>query len=32
LETGAAIQVPLFMESGETVKIDTRTGTYVSRA
>ena len=32
LETGATIQVPLFVESGETIRIDTRTGSYVSRA
>ncbi len=32
LETGATIQVPLFLESGESIKIDTRTGVYVSRA
>lgn len=32
LETGAAIQVPLFLESGDMIKIDTRTGTYVGRA
>ncbi len=32
LETGVTIQVPLFVGSGETVRIDTRTGTYVSRA
>lgn len=32
LETGVIIQVPLFVESGETVRIDTRTGSYVSRA
>jgi len=31
LETGATIQVPLFVEQGETVRVDTRTGTYVSR-
>ena len=31
LETGATIQVPLFLEEGETVKVDTRTGTYVER-
>ena len=31
LETGAVIQVPLFLEEGETVKVDTRTGTYVER-
>lgn len=32
VETGAAIKVPLFVEEGETVKIDTRTGDYLSRA
>ena len=32
LETGASIQVPLFVDSGETIRIDTRTGAYVSRA
>ena len=32
LETGAVVHVPLFIESGETVKIDTRTGEYLSRA
>ena len=31
LETGATIQVPLFIESGELVRVDTRTGSYVSR-
>lgn len=31
LETGAVIKVPLFVEEGETVKVDTRTGDYVSR-
>lgn len=31
-ETGAKIQVPIFIEEGEKVKIDTRTGEYVSRA
>lgn len=31
LETGAVVRVPLFIEKGETVKIDTRTGDYVSR-
>lgn len=30
-ESGAKIQVPLFVEEGEVVKIDTRTGEYVSR-
>jgi len=32
LETGATIRVPLFIESGEILKIDTRTGEYLSRA
>lgn len=32
LETGFAIQVPLFIEQGERVKVDTRTGDYQSRA
>lgn len=31
LETGAVIQVPLFLEKGEIVKVDTRTGEYVER-
>jgi len=31
LETGAMIQVPLFLEEGDIVKIDTRTGEYVER-
>ncbi|MFH1690152.1 MAG: elongation factor P [Candidatus Eisenbacteria bacterium] len=31
LETGAIVQVPLFVEEGERLKIDTRTGAYVSR-
>jgi elongation factor P len=31
LETGAVIQVPLFINEGEVVKIDTRTGSYVER-
>jgi len=30
-ESGASIQVPIFIEQGEKVKIDTRTGEYVSR-
>lgn len=30
-ESGAKIQVPIFVEQGETVKIDTRTGEYLSR-
>jgi translation elongation factor P len=31
LETGAEIQVPLFIEIGNVLKIDTRTGEYLSR-
>ncbi len=31
LETGKVIQVPLFVEQGTTVRVDTRTGGYVSR-
>lgn len=31
LETGAVIQVPLFLTTGETVRVDTRTGSYVTR-
>jgi len=32
LETGLVVQVPLFVEPGETVKVDTRTGEYLARA
>ena len=32
LETGASVRVPLFVETGDMLKIDTRTGAYVSRA
>lgn len=32
VETGAEVRVPLFIETGEKIKIDTRTGTYVERA
>ena len=32
LETGAVVRVPLFVEQGEVIKVDTRTGAYVSRA
>ena len=32
LETGAAVKVPLFIEQGEVIRIDTRTGEYVGRA
>ena len=31
LETGATVKVPLFVEEGEVIKIDTRSGEYVSR-
>ena len=32
VETGAIVYVPLFIEQGEVIKIDTRTGDYLSRA
>jgi elongation factor P len=32
LETGAVVRVPLFIDEGELLKVDTRTGEYVSRA
>ena len=32
LETGAVVRVPLFINEGELLKVDTRTGEYVSRA
>jgi len=31
LETGAVLQVPLFLSEGDTVKVDTRTGEYLGR-
>jgi len=31
LETGTTVQVPLFISSGEVIKIDTRTGEYLGR-
>jgi elongation factor P len=31
IDTGASIQVPLFIQPGETIKVDTRTGIYVER-
>ena len=31
IETGASIKVPLFIDQGELIKVDTRTGQYVSR-
>ena len=32
LETGAEIRVPLFINEGEMIRIDTRTGEYMERA
>jgi elongation factor P len=32
VETGATLQVPLFVDEGDVVRIDTRTGAYVTRA
>jgi len=32
LESGAVVRVPLFIEIGDVLKVDTRTGEYVSRA
>ncbi len=32
LETGAEVQVPLFLNIGEKIKVDTRSGDYISRA
>lgn len=32
LETGAVVQVPLFIEEGDRLRIDTRTGQYMERA
>mgnify|MGYP001105817667 CR=1 FL=1 len=31
VETGASVNVPLFVEQGDVIKIDTRTGEYLSR-
>jgi elongation factor P len=31
LETGAVVQVPLFVKEGETIRVDTRSGEYVER-
>ncbi|HWL44671.1 MAG TPA: elongation factor P [Ilumatobacter sp.] len=31
LETGKVVQVPLFVEQGEKIKVDTRTGDYITR-
>ena len=32
LETGAEIRVPLFINEGEVIRVDTRTGEYMERA
>jgi elongation factor P len=32
LESGVTVRVPLFIEEGETIRVDTRSGEYVSRA
>lgn len=32
IETGAEVRVPLFISTGEKIKIDTRTGSYIERA
>lgn len=32
LETGATVMVPLFIDNGEVIKVDTRTGEYMGRA
>ncbi|HBO96134.1 MAG TPA: elongation factor P, partial [Gammaproteobacteria bacterium] len=32
LSTGAVVRVPLFVNQGDVIKVDTRTGEYVSRA
>lgn len=31
LETGASIEVPIFIKEGDAIKVDTRTGTYIER-
>ena len=31
LETGAQVNVPLFVNVGDTIRVDTRTGEYLSR-
>jgi elongation factor P len=31
LETGATVKVPLFVEIGDLLRVDTRTGEYISR-
>jgi len=31
LETGVTVQVPLFVDEGDRVRVDTRTGDYITR-
>ena len=31
LETGKLVQVPLFIETGDRIKVDTRSGDYITR-
>ena len=31
LETGAAVKVPFYLNEGDVIKIDTRTGTFIER-
>jgi elongation factor P len=31
VETGVEVQVPNFVNEGDTIRVDTRTGTYVTR-
>jgi elongation factor P len=31
LESGATIQVPLFIDTGDVIKVDTRSGEYIER-
>jgi elongation factor P len=31
METGAVVQVPMFVNTGEKLKIDTRDGSYITR-
>jgi elongation factor P len=32
LETGVMVQIPLFVNEGDTIKVDTRNGNYLERA
>jgi len=32
IESGATVQVPLFIDTGDTIKVDTRTGQYIERS